>query len=84
MPSVFGRTWIIDNVCHRVLTHIDGVVQGFFEIERGINSLLIEGSDCWYAEPEFDMEEKVLDGALQGSMYGVVDGNHKHSVLVKA
>ena len=47
-------------------------MQGFFEIERGINSLLIEGSDCWYAEPEYKMEDEVLQGKLQGSMYGLV------------
>ena len=50
----------------------DDVLQGFFELERGINSLQIEGSDCWYAEPEFRMEDEVLQGKLQGSMYGVV------------
>ena len=59
-------------------------MQGFFEVERGINSLQIEGSDCWYAEPEFAMEDEVLKGELQGSMYGVVHGEHRTSVLARA
>ncbi|EIE22506.1 cysteine proteinase [Coccomyxa subellipsoidea C-169] len=46
---------------------------GFFRIERGINSLFLEDSDCWYAEPEHEMEDEVEDGELVGSMYGVLD-----------
>lgn len=59
----------------RPISQAGRVMQGFFEIERGINSLRIEGSDCWYAEPEFSMEDQVLSGKLQGSMYGVVDNS---------
>ncbi|KAK9810583.1 hypothetical protein WJX73_002238 [Symbiochloris irregularis] len=59
--------WIVRNSWGTFWGHL-----GFFEIERGINSLRIEGSDCWYAEPDFQMEEDVISGKLQGSMYGLV------------
>ena len=30
---------------------------GFFRIERGINAVKMEENDCWYAEPDFGMEQ---------------------------
>ncbi len=45
---------------------------GFFKLPRGVNSLMIEGDDCWYAVPDTRMEQAILDGKLEGSMYGVV------------
>lgn len=49
---------------------------GFFKLERGVNSLQIESGDCWYAEPEYKIEEEVREGELGGSMYGLVHRNH--------
>lgn len=46
---------------------------GFFRLERGTDALQIESGDCWAADPEYEMEEEVRDGRLDGSMYGVVD-----------
>ena len=46
---------------------------GFFELERGVNSLFIENQDCWVAEPDYRMEQDVMDGKYDGSMYGLVD-----------
>ncbi|KAK9814553.1 hypothetical protein WJX72_007790 [[Myrmecia] bisecta] len=48
---------------------------GFFKLERGANSMFVEDGDCWFAEPEFSMEEAVVEGELVGSMYGLVE-NH--------
>ena len=48
----------------------------FFKLERGVNSLQIESGDCWYAEPEYKIEEEVREGELGGSMYGLVHRNH--------
>lgn len=50
---------------------------GFFRLPRGVNSLMIEGDDCWYAVPDARMERDVLNGKLQGSMYGVVKHHQK-------
>jgi hypothetical protein len=47
---------------------------GFFRVQRGVNMLQIESGDCWYAEPEYSLEDAVLDGDMEGSMYGL----HKH------
>jgi hypothetical protein len=52
---------------------------GFFKMERGINALFLEDGDCWYAEPEFEMERKVRRGDLVGTMYGVVEGDGSRS-----
>ncbi|GIL69750.1 hypothetical protein Vretimale_10232 [Volvox reticuliferus] len=48
---------------------------GFFRVERGVNALQIESGDCWYAEPEWSMEQDVQSGKLHGSMYGIRDKN---------
>eukprot|EP00884_Botryococcus_braunii_P007130 jgi/Botrbrau1/16418/Bobra.0142s0017.1 len=53
---------------------------GFFRIERGVNALFLENGDCWYAEPEFDMESKVRKHKLVGSMYGVIKAGSGHDV----
>lgn len=55
---------------------------GFFRLPRGVNSLLIEGDDCWYAVPDTRMERQVLDGKLDGSMYGVVKHKKASEVVV--
>ncbi|KAA6419488.1 MAG: peptidase C1A family [Trebouxia sp. A1-2] len=49
---------------------------GFFKLERGVNTLQIESGDCWYAEPEYKLEEEVREGDLVGSMYGLIPRNH--------
>ena len=49
---------------------------GFFKLEKGINNLQIESGDCWYAEPEYKLEEEVREGDLVGSMYGLIQKNH--------
>ena len=49
---------------------------GFFKLERGVNTLQIESGDCWYAEPEYKVEEEVREGDLVGSMYGLIPRNH--------
>lgn len=79
--SPLSATCPHDNSCKLHICKLH--VQGFLEIERGINSLQIEGSDCWYAEPDFAMEEEVLKDELQGSMFGVVDAK-RHTLLIKA
>ena len=30
---------------------------GFFKVERGINAIKMEEHDCWYADPDFSMEQ---------------------------
>lgn len=45
---------------------------GFFKLQRGVNALHIEDGDCWYAEPEYQMEKDVKRGKLMGTMFGVV------------
>ncbi|KAG2496883.1 hypothetical protein HYH03_005282 [Edaphochlamys debaryana] len=47
--------------------------RGFFRVERGANAIQIESGDCWYAEPEWKMEQDMIKGKLHGSMWGVRD-----------
>lgn len=54
---------------------------GFFRIERGVNALQIEAGDCWYAIPDYKMEGKVLQGKLQGSMYGLIDPKNSSDLV---
>lgn len=49
---------------------------GFFKLLRGANALHIESGDCWYAEPEYSMERDVVEGRLEGSMYGLHKAKH--------
>ncbi len=49
---------------------------GFFKLERGVNTLQVESGDCWYAEPEYKLEQEVREGDLVGSMYGLIPRNH--------
>lgn len=42
-------------------------------MERGTNALQVESGDCWYAVPEFGLENQVVDGDWEGSMYGLKD-----------
>lgn len=49
---------------------------GFFKVLRGINSMLIENGDCWYADPDLTMEEQVEDGEWMGSMDGLQREKH--------
>lgn len=51
---------------------------GFFKLERGVNALQIESGDCWYAVPEYGVENQVVDGDWEGSMFGLKDGK-KHA-----
>ncbi|KAF6257235.1 hypothetical protein COO60DRAFT_24079 [Scenedesmus sp. NREL 46B-D3] len=52
---------------------------GFFKLQRGANALQIESGDCWYANPEYSVESAVMDGELEGSMYGFEDAKgHPH------
>eukprot|EP00878_Enallax_costatus_P008894 GHUV01009298.1.p1 GENE.GHUV01009298.1~~GHUV01009298.1.p1 ORF type:complete len:326 (+),score=125.81 GHUV01009298.1:668-1645(+) len=47
---------------------------GFFKLQRGANALQIESGDCWYAVPEYGVENEVVDGDWEGSMCGLKDG----------
>ncbi|KAF8056242.1 cpz-1 [Scenedesmus sp. PABB004] len=49
---------------------------GFFKVERGVNALQIESGDCWYAVPEYETESAVVDGELEGSMWGLRHPKH--------
>lgn len=51
---------------------------GFFKLERGTNALQIESGDCWYANPEYSVETQVVNGELEGSMYGLEDHGKHH------
>eukprot|EP00882_Tetradesmus_deserticola_P001926 GHRQ01002065.1.p1 GENE.GHRQ01002065.1~~GHRQ01002065.1.p1 ORF type:complete len:548 (+),score=226.91 GHRQ01002065.1:231-1874(+) len=52
---------------------------GFFKLQRGVNALQIESGDCWYANPEYSVETAVVQGELEGSMYGLEDTKgHDH------
>ncbi|KAF6262627.1 hypothetical protein COO60DRAFT_1699190 [Scenedesmus sp. NREL 46B-D3] len=52
---------------------------GFFKLQRGANALQIESGDCWYANPEYSVESAVMNGELEGSMYGLEDAKgHPH------
>lgn len=46
---------------------------GFIKVPRGNNYLSLEACDCWYAIPSWEMEDGVATGALEGTMYGVVE-----------
>jgi Papain family cysteine protease len=50
---------------------------GFFKVGRGSNFLSLEAGDCWFAIPTWDMEKQVAEGALGGTMYGVVELKNK-------
>eukprot|EP00798_Chlamydomonas_sp_ICE-L_P017757 gene17757-24119_t len=49
---------------------------GFFRLERGDNANQVEAGDCWYADPDFDMELEVTGGDLIGSMDGLKPKPH--------
>ncbi|PNW87367.1 hypothetical protein CHLRE_02g119900v5 [Chlamydomonas reinhardtii] len=49
--------------------------RGFFRVRRGDNSLQLESGDCWYGEPEWQMEQDVRTGKLHGGMWGIKDRN---------
>ncbi|WIA42670.1 hypothetical protein OEZ86_008631 [Tetradesmus obliquus] len=51
---------------------------GFFKLQRGVNALQIESGDCWYANPEYSVETAVMDGELEGSMYGLEETKGHH------
>lgn len=48
---------------------------GFFKLERGVDALQIESGDCWYGEPDYQMEQDVKSGKLVGSMFGVYNAS---------
>jgi hypothetical protein len=46
---------------------------GFFKLQRGNNHMQLEACDCWYGNPTWDMEADVMEGKLDGTMYGLVE-----------
>ncbi|KAG1673687.1 hypothetical protein FOA52_010555 [Chlamydomonas sp. UWO 241] len=53
---------------------------GFFKVQRGINSMMMENGDCWYADPDVSVEEEVESGKMAGSMEGLKKTKkHPHS-----
>eukprot|EP00955_Chlamydomonas_euryale_P112126 366112-Chlamydomonas_euryale.AAC.32 len=49
---------------------------GFFKVQRGINSMMIENGDCWYAVPDVSMENDIEQGKYHGSMDGLKKNKH--------
>lgn len=48
--------------------HALRVQVGFFRVQRGLNSMMIEDGWCWYAIPDVSMEQAVMEGDYIGSM----------------
>jgi len=58
---------------------------GFFRLVRGENNMRIE-ENCVFALPEFKEEKALLDGKVEGSMFGlrpVIDGVPPHKMFPK-
>ncbi|KAL6776791.1 hypothetical protein ACKKBF_B30930 [Auxenochlorella protothecoides x Auxenochlorella symbiontica] len=45
---------------------------GFFKLERGVNSLMIENGDCWYATVSWQDEQDIRSGKKVGTMWGIM------------